>query len=311
VAQDWDQLRVFLAVARSGSIRAAAKALNTTHATVSRHVRSLEGTMDRPLFQKDRAGRRLSALGHRVLPLAEEIERQAAAIERIALSENTGLAGSLRVSLSESLYHGIFGSIFDGFMSLYPMVDLELFASDDQASLARREADVVVRITRSPPGAAVGRKLARSPLCIYAAPSYLAARPKPDRWIALQYRPAQKPVLPASVFARVNAPLAAARMIRDGKGIGMLPCYLGDTDPGLVRVPGFKPQPDLDIWLLTHADLTSAPRVRALMDYIQEHFPAKKAYVEGRAGSGDLAALAGKRIDPATLPPCAPTEQTL
>ena len=80
---------------------------------------------------------------------------------------------------------------------------------------------------------------------------------------------------------RVNAQLAAVRLIREGKGVGMLPCYLGDTDPGLVRLPGFKPLPDLDMWLLTHADLMTAPRVRALMDHIRVHFGAVKALVEG------------------------------
>lgn len=284
MVKDWDQLRVFLAVARGGSVRAAAKALNTTHATVSRHIRSLETLMGGgALFQNDRAGRRLSALGQRVLPLAEDIERQAAAIERVALSENTGLAGALRVSLSESLYHGAFRPIFDGFMDQYPMIELELIASDDFASLARSEADVLVRITRSPPETAVGRKLAGSPLCVYASPSYLAARPKLDRWIALHYAPARNPVLPARIAARTSAPMVAARMIRDGKGIGMLPCYLGDTDPELVRVPGFKPTPDLDIWLLTHADLASAPRVRALMDHVQARFSALRAVVEGQS----------------------------
>lgn len=279
--KNWDHFRVFLAVARSGSVRKAAKALDTTHATVSRHIRSLEAAMKGPLFQRDRAGRRLSALGNRVLPLAEDIERQAAAVERVALSENSGLAGPLRVSLSESLYHGVFAAILHGFMDLFPMVELELFASDDFASLARREADVIVRLTRSPPEAAVGHKLAKSPLCPYASPSYLAARPKLDQWIALQYPPARNPILPARVVARVNAPLAALRLIREGKGVGMLPCYLGDTDPDLVRLPGFKPLPDLDMWLLTHADLKAAPRVRALMDHIRAHFGAVKALVEG------------------------------
>jgi DNA-binding transcriptional LysR family regulator len=272
MVKDWDQLRVFLAVVRAGSIREAAKSLSTTHATVSRHIRSLEAAMKGRLFQRDRAGRRLSALGERVLPLAESIERQAAAIERIALVENSGLAGPLRISLSESLYHGIFARIIDGFMDQHPMIDLELVASDSFASLERREADVLIRITRSPPETAVGRKLAKSPLCVYASPSYLSARPKLDRWIAFQYPPAENPTLPARIIARVNAPLTAARLIRDGKGIGILPCYLGDTDPLLARLPGVKPIPDLDIWILTHKDLASAPRVRALMEHVRKHF---------------------------------------
>ena len=131
---------------------------------------------------------------------------------------------------------------------------------------------MVIRITKTPPDSAVGRKLAESPMCLYAAPEYLANRPKLDRWISIDYHLSRNPVIPARVVASVNSVAVATRLIRSGQGVGMIPCYQGDTDPKLVRFPGFDPVPDMSVWVLTHADLKTSPRVRVLMDHLYGAF---------------------------------------
>lgn len=279
---NWDQIKVFLEVLRKGSVRKAAKTLGTTHATVSRQLRKLESDLRGPLFQNTRSERELTALGHRLLPLAKTMEESATAIGRAAFAEDTGLAGIVRLSVSESLYVSLLHKTIDGFLTRYPMIELDLLISDNLTSLNNREADVVIRITQTPPESAVGRKLADSPLCPYVSLSYLDNRPTLDRWIALHHRPSIVPILPARTVATVSSAIAAARMVRDGRGIALLPCYQGDPDPELVRLPGFTPQADMEVWVLTHTDVRANPRVRVLMDHLYGVFGEISRVIEGQ-----------------------------
>jgi DNA-binding transcriptional LysR family regulator len=162
------------------------------------------------------------------------------------------------------------------------MVELTVAVTDDLAKLHLREADVVIRITQTPPDGAVGRVLATSPLTLYAAPSYLAQRPVLDRWVALAYAPVAQPWGAARVTARTDSALTAAEMIRKGAGIGGLPCYLGDPDPHLARVPGAELRPDMTIWALTHDEVRSNPRVRALINFLYKTFASLRPLIEGQ-----------------------------
>jgi len=279
--KNWDNLRIFLAVTRGGSIRGAAKTLGITHATVSRRITILEEALGNSLFERKREGQCLTPLGQRILPLAESIEEDCAEIDRLAFSADTGLAGTVKLSLSESLYSGLLYTPIDTFMQHYPMIKLDIIASDLMSNLAQREADVVIRITRNPPYSAYGRKMANSPLALYASHEYIKNRPAHDRWIAMDYEPAKKPVIPARVVANANSPTLAAQLIRSGRGIGLLPCYLGDTDPELKRMSEVSLIPDMQVWVLTHEDIRVNPRVRVLMDHLYQVFDKVRPIIEG------------------------------
>jgi len=283
---NWDDLRVFLAVENAGSIRGAAKAIGTTHATVSRHVQALEGNLKGALFERRREGQCLTELGKRILPLARQVEDAVVAIDRAAFSADTGLAGSVTLSLSESLYLALLYKPIDEFMRRFPMIDLNVAATDKLTKLAWREADVVIRITKSPPVSAFGKKIAESPMTLYASSRYLAERPKLDRWISLDYGPSRKPTIPARIAATADTSALAVQMIKMGQGVAMLPCYIGDTDPDLIRVPNTELVPDMQIWILTHSDLRSNPRVRALMDHLYDAFGDFKSIIEGQKSDG-------------------------
>jgi DNA-binding transcriptional LysR family regulator len=278
----WDHLRAFLTFIREGSVRRAAKTLNTTHSTVARQLKALEADLGGPLLEPGPEGRTLTPLGHRIVPMAERMEEDAAAIRRAAFAEDTTLAGPVCLSVSEGLYLNVFAPVIDGFLRHYPMISLDLVMSDALSSLSRREADVVIRITNKPPDSAIGRKLAPSPLCAYVAPRYLANRPKLDRWVALDYGPSLTPILPARVVATASSLQSAAQLIRSGHGIGVLPCFQGDTDPDLIRLPDHDPMPDMDIWILTHTDLKANARVRVLLDYIYCAVPKIAPIVSGQ-----------------------------
>ncbi len=275
-------MRIFLAVARAGSVRGAARTLGKTHATVSRHLQSLQVALGKPLLERRKEGQCLTDLGQRILPLAEDVEANVAKIDRTSFSADTGLAGPVSLSLSESLYLSVLDKPIDQFMECYPMITLKIIATDDLSKLAWREADVVVRITRTPPDSAYGRKVAQSPLAVYASPDYLENKPKRDRWIAFDWPPAQRPLGRARTVANADTMGAAARLIEMGRGVGMLPCYFGDTHPGLVRLSEFAPVEDMQIWILTHGDLRKSPRVRALMDHLYAAFDVLRPVIEGK-----------------------------
>ncbi|MBV1869000.1 MAG: LysR family transcriptional regulator [Marinosulfonomonas sp.] len=280
---NWDDLRVFLTVARAGSIRGAAREIGKTHATVSRHIQSLQAALGSPLLERRKEGQCLTELGKRVLPLAEQVKNKVAEIDRAAFSADTGLAGSVKLSLSESLYLALLFQPIDDFMTRYPMIDLDIRATDALSKLGWREADVVVRITKSPPDTAFGKKVADSPLAVYASPHYLENRPKMDRWITTGYAPAREPVIPARIVATADAMTLSAKMIQMGQGVGMLPCYMGDTDPKLTRLWDVDPVADMQIWVLTHDDLRANPRVRALMDHLYRAFADIRPIIEGKS----------------------------
>lgn len=282
---NWDDLRVFLSVARAGSIRGAAKDIGMTHATVSRHLQALQAALASPLFERRKEGQCLTDLGERVLPIAEQVAGSVAEIDRLAFSADTGLAGRVKLSLSESLYLSLLYRPVEVFMNRYPMIELDIIASDRLSNLNWREADVVIRTTKTPPEGAIGKKVADSPMAVYGSPEYFSLRPKRDRWIAYDYELAQEPAVPARVISRTDTLAAAVRMMQMGRGLGMLPCYVGDTDPKLKRLAEVKPIPDMQIWVLTHSDLRTNPRVRALMDHLYEAFENISPIIEGDAYS--------------------------
>ncbi|WP_299372427.1 LysR family transcriptional regulator [uncultured Kiloniella sp.] len=283
---NWDDIRIFLALTRSGSVREASRRLNVTHATVSRRLRILEEGIGVPLFERVTTGLHLSDVGREILSAAEDAEASMQELDRRVFARDTQIAGKVRLSMSETLFLSLLHLNIAAFQEIYPMVELVLESSDQMAKLSQREADVVIRITRNPPPEAVGRRIAESPLGCYASSGYLADRPKLDRWISQSYEGAAKPVIPARISATATSASSVQVMLRNGMGIGMLPCYMGDTDPHLVRVPDTKLISDNTMWVLVHADIKENRRVRVLLDFLYEAMEGYKAVIEGNKPSG-------------------------
>lgn len=280
--QNWDDLRIFQAMIGARSIREAAASLNTTHATMSRRIRALEEELGHTLFERGRDGYQATGFARGIFGFTEAIADNIAAIDRLAFANEGGLAGTVRFSVLEDLYHCILADPISTFMTRHPMINLVVDTTTALSDLGRREADVIVRITSDPPEQAFGRKVADSPLTGYASQAYLDKRPAIDRWIAPDYPPAIAPLLHARPAFRVNSLSVVADVLSRGQGIGLLPCFIGDTTQGLVRVPGIPLIPDMEIWVLTHEDVRENPRVRALMDHLYQVFSQHRAVIEGK-----------------------------
>lgn len=279
--KNWDDLRIVQAMIGARSIREAAATLNTTHATMSRRIRALEEELGRTLFERGRNGYAATEFATRIFGFVDTVAENIAAIDRSAFSKEVGLAGIIRLSVLHELYQGLLAEPISDFMTRHPLINLVVDTTSTLNDLGRREADVIVRITNTPPEQAFGRKVADSPLAGYAAKSYLEDRPTIDRWIALDYGPAIEPLLHARPSFRSNSLSIVEDSLKRGQGIGLLPCFVGEASEGLVRIPEIPLVPDMGIWVLTHEDVRNNPRVRALMDHLYQVFSKRRGMIEG------------------------------
>ena len=291
--KDWDDLRYFLAVARKRSVRGAAASLAVNHSTVSRRIDALEARANARLFDRRPSGYDLTEAGAHILDLVERIEADAVAVGRRLAGRDSELSGTLRIALPNTIATRLIMPDLAAFSEAYPEIDLAIDVSMSMADLARREADVAIRVSNDPPGNLVGRRLVKYARSIYASKEYLArcdgtGAPERLNWIGWDDKVAnpqwvrESPYPDAAVRHRVPNTMAHLEAARNAMGICMLPCFIGDTEPALKRLPPGDAEPDREIWLLTHEDLRNTARVRRFKDFMAAAILAKKDLLEGR-----------------------------
>jgi len=280
---EWSDLKVFLAIARAGTLGAAARALGQTQPTMGRRLRALEQAVGQTLFQRTRDGFVLTAEGAAVLAHAERMEEEAIAFERRLAGRGETLEGTLRVSASDWFGARVLAPILAGFTRAHPGVTVELVTDSRLFSLARREADLVVRIRPFDEPEVVQRRLTHVPYALYAVAG--TTEPGDGTGCALVTMDTAFEAMPdvawlaralprARVAFRSNNREAQARACAAGAGFAVLPRPLGDAEPGLQRIDLGEAPPGRDVWLGFHRDLRRLARLRALLD----------AMVEGVAG---------------------------
>ena len=293
----WDDLRVFLTLAREGSLTAAARKLDVSHPTIARRVRALEGAIGTPLFDRLPDRFALTSAGEELMADALAMEQAAESIGR----RSTGLAadttkGTVRISA---------GEVMASFLALHmprlrrdlQCVEFELVESHTLANLSRREADLLIREQVPDLAGIVTRRLGRVAYAIYAAPR-LAARTSAVRealhgtpWIGFDEEHAYMPgdrwlrglLDGARPAVRVNNWLLVRDAARAGAGLAILPCCLGDADPKLRRLGGVLDDVTSEQWLLVHRDLRTLPRVRHVMDAMVALFHEQRPTLEGES----------------------------
>ncbi|MCG5238184.1 LysR family transcriptional regulator [Azospirillum doebereinerae] len=274
---NWDDVRVFLELARTGSLSAAARALRISHATVGRRVAALEADLGRTLVERRVDGYTLTAEGEAVFVLANGMDERALAILRRGGHEQ-GLTGTVRLTATQALADRFLVPRLGPFHARHPGIDLEVTVDNRALSLARREADLAIRLARPEHGDLIARRLATIVYGLFAMPG---AR---DAWIGYDEALAD---LPEAVWlARhgagrrvafrsnsVQAQLAAAKA---GFGAALLPVWLAAGEPELVALP--MPEPlAREAWLVLHRDMKEVPRVRAVIEHLVALFSAEPA----------------------------------
>ena len=279
---DWDNLRIFLALANKGSVRAAGAALGISHSTVARRIEAFEDQLGVRLFDRTPSGYALTAAGEEMLSVAARMDEDVSRLERRILGQDTRLAGEIRVTLPDAIVSELLMSDLADFTRDYPDIDLEIILSYRLLDLSRREADIAIRFLppdTQPPEHLVGRRLVVSRSTAYAARSYLdvvdiSAEPAEARWLGWDdrirspkwVRDSDQPHLPAR--GRLYDTQLQLQATKQGLGLAMLPCFVGDQEEDLVRVPPGKLLSYRDVWILSHPDLRETARLRVFREFI-------------------------------------------
>jgi DNA-binding transcriptional LysR family regulator len=287
-AMNWDDVRVFLAVARHGSLRAAGRALGLSQPTVGRRLAAFEAAFGGPsLFDRLPEGLRLNTAGASLMKAAEELESAGLALERRRAAASPALSGTVRVSVGEWAASFLTRSLAErSGTALPPGITLELVESQQTANLARREADLAVR--HHPPESG---DLYIARLGIFAAAVYRRQGSESSAWVTYTEEQAHYPTARwvrdqlrhtgAAVALRAsNMPMQQAA-IRAGAGRGLLPCFVGDNDPLLERMTPPIPEIGAEYWVIVHRDLRRAACVRAVIDWIRQLFVEHRDELSG------------------------------
>lgn len=297
-AMDWDDARVFLAVARHGSLRAAGRALGLSQPTVGRRLAAFEAVFGGPvLFDRLPEGLRLNPAGAALLSAAEQLELAALGLERRRAAASPGLSGTVRVSVGEWAASFLAGCLTGASEAALPAgITLELVETRQTANLARREADLALR--HHPPESG---DLYITKAGVFACTVYRRIGATGDAWVTYTEEQAHYPTARwvqerlhetgGLVALRAsNMPMQYAA-IRAGAGRGLLPCFIGDADARLERLSPPVPEIAAEYWIIVHRDLRRAACVRAVIDWVRRLFDRHREALAGAAP-----ALAAKEL---------------
>ncbi|MGH8450602.1 LysR family transcriptional regulator [Pseudomonas sp.] len=278
---DYPDLSLILALVRGGTLARAAALLRVDVSTVFRAVRRLEAALGQTLFEKSRSGYLPTSLASN---LAQQAERAEQALEAARIGVEQGgevISGTVRLTCTDSVLQGLLLPALAQFMPEYPALTLELSTSNDFANLSRRDADIALRLTRTPPEHLVGRCLGTVVYQVCASTGY--ARQHEGReladlaWIApddflpdhatVAWRREQLPGVRPSY--RCNSMLSVAELVRAGLGVAALPDFL--LEDGLQPIGPVLAGRDTALWLLTRPDCRALRSVVTLFDELGRH----------------------------------------
>lgn len=282
---DWNDLRYFLAVAETGSTLAAGRRLRVSQTTVARRVAALEEALGLTLFERRQAGYIATPPGEALLEQARGVEAAAGALGEAAAALGRETSGAVRLTTLEIYAETILSPILRDLHEAHPAIRIELDTSEEPRDLAAGQADVALRGSVSPRGAGlVGRRIAPDAWTVYCSRAYGEAHGVPRTREALAGHPfiggggdkvwrryrawLERHGLEGSVaiqHASVTGMLAA---VRSGFGLAVLPSFVADREPDLVRCLDPIRGDPAALWLLTHERLRHTPRVRVVMDFL-------------------------------------------
>ncbi|WP_324462223.1 LysR family transcriptional regulator, partial [Zoogloea sp.] len=235
---NWDDLRFLVVIGREGTLAAAARSLKVDQTTVARRLRALEESLGTPLFERSEGRWHPTPVGARVLARSTRIEEDVAGVVRLAEAGNRAVSGLVRITAVSAIIGEYLVPRLPNLYALHPDLSVELIASNDNLSVARREADIAIRLARPASGDFLIRKLADVGFALYgAARGDLPVRP--GDWVAynpdLDHTPEMRHLAAMLSTGRVrlrsNSLRGLARAVADGIGHGILPCFMADPDP--------------------------------------------------------------------------------
>lgn len=289
VNMNWDDIRIFLAVHRAGTLRGAAEQLGVDQTTVGRRLGCLERDLGSRLFLRTTGGLTLTDSGQQVLGTAEAMECMAISFERRSEGADALAAGEVRVTTTDALAVDFVVPAIERLQSRHPAVRVIMSTTPRVLNLARREADIAVRTSRPDQPELIVRLLGRWEVGLYATRRYLDrfGEPQPGSGFAghdiARYQTGVtqrqddtlvgEPMTDGRVVAELDSSLMLATFVRAGLALGELPAYLALRDPELVRIwPERQRATPYEAWLVLHQDLAHTARVRVVVDALADAF---------------------------------------
>lgn len=289
-APDWTLLRSFLAVAETGSLSGAARALGLSQPTLGRHIAEIEAALNVTLFARTARGLALSVAGTALAPHARAMKAAAQALSLAAAGLDADISGTVRITASQIMATYILPAILADLRVREPQIEIELVPSDTTENLMLREADIAVRMFRPTQLDLITRHIMDLPLGLYAAKTFLdrVGRPAtPDAVLALDLIGFDR----SDLMLRMLSGLGVSRtrgdfpvrcddqvvywnLVRAGCGIGGMQCLVGDADPLVERVAPFVTLPALPVWLTAAEALRQSPRIRRVFNHLTQGFQA-------------------------------------
>lgn len=280
----WDDLRLVLAVGEAGTLPAAGHRLGIDPSTAFRRLGRIEADLGQPLFERHRSGYVPTPAGEAVVALARRVEQDMVAVLARLEGGAPEPAGEVRIATSDTLLT-LLMPLVAGLAARHAELRFDVVLGNPAANLSRRDADIAIRATRMPPETLVGRRLATIAWALYGRDG----APAPARWVMPGAELADLPVTgflagrvgEADVACRINTVSGLADAVEAGIGIGYLPCFVGDARPQLRRLAAPEPALAADLWVLTHPDLRTVARVRAVLDGLGAGIARLRPLIEG------------------------------
>lgn len=286
---NWDDARVFLALCREQTLRAAARALAVDQATVGRRLASLERALGATLFLRTSGGYALTPAGEVAMAAALAMESAASELQGRIQGMDDRLCGVVKLTTTESFAMEFVVPAIARLRLEHPGIEVQLHASRELLNLSRREADIAIRTLKPDNPDLIVRRVARWSSAIFASEDYVRARgiPQPGSAFAghdlVLFQPyldagreltlASEPITHGRIAVTCNSGMLVRRAVAAGLGIGEIPLELGERD-GLCRLWPDRAHSPYDVWLVTHKDVRHSARVRVVIDAVVAAFEA-------------------------------------
>ncbi|MEY4508009.1 MAG: hypothetical protein RLZZ450_131 [Pseudomonadota bacterium] len=282
----WGDAQLFLEIVRSGSIRGAARVLRVDASTVSRRLAALEQGVGVRLVDRTTHRLALTAAGRQLAESGERVQGEFDALARKIALHDRRVGGVVQLSVPGSLAPLAVQAIAT-LSSKHPEIEINLLTHDALSEVDGLGVHVAIRIADAPPPHLIGQRVGVLPAAIYATSAYIATYGRDvgsaeSRWVDWDRRLAQKPAFqwldqqygPRRIAARGLSTLDVLQLVRQGLGLGALPCVLGDADRALRRLADVPTEHATAIWVLAHPELRTLPRVRLLVSALRAVLPA-------------------------------------
>ena len=279
---NWDNLRYVLVVANKGSIASAARELGVNRTTVLRRIESFQESLGCRIFERNPSGYILTLEAEKIIKAAQEIEGTLFNMQRQIAGKELRLEGELRVTTTDTLLTSVIGPHLASFHREYPHISVTVSITNNILDLARRDADIAIRPTRTPDPPLVGQRVSSVLFFAYASQQYLESMPgatiEQHHWLgfesSLQSTEAAKwleaRIDTKKICLRADSFVGLKIAAENGMGLALLPHYLGDASPVLKRIPAETEELTTGLWLLTHPDLVRSAKVQAFIEHFAD-----------------------------------------